>query len=127
MNARSLAIAGLVLAGLAAGYVVLPLFPERPLALPWFGYGLVTIGGAVGVPLLMGSIGSGGNHLLAVRLWPAIGAVAIVLVAAGAAGSAVSLGHRSVSSPAMLAIALGAGLLLGLGLVKWAIRQQRQR
>ena len=127
MNARTLAIAALAIAGWMAGYLVLPLFPERALALPWFGPVLVVIGGALGVPMVLGSIGSSGNHRLVVRLWPAIGAVAIVLVAAGAAGSAVSLGHSAVSGPGILVMAFGAGLLLGLAVVKWAIRQQRQR
>lgn len=127
MHTRALTITALALAAAVAGPLLLPLLPVGSSAVPWFGHLLALVAGAIGVPMLLGSVGSGGNFQAVARLWAVVGGLAIVLAAAGASAVAVSLGTGAVSRVALLALSAGAGLLAGLAIVKAAIRQGRAR
>lgn len=125
MNTRALTITALALAAAVAGPLLLQLLPAGALVVPWFGHVLALVAGAIGVPLLLGSAGSGGNFQAVARLWAVVGGLATVLAAAGASAVAVSLGAGAVDRVALLALSAGAGLLAGLAIVKAAIRNGR--
>lgn len=122
MNRRQAAIAGLVLAGLLAGSALPRAWAGAPADLPGYGYLLLAVGLAIGVPVALGSVGTSGAYGTVVRLWSGLGALAILLACAGL-GVAGRAALDAGSSPlAWLLLAGGTGLLAGLGIVKLAIR-----
>ncbi len=127
MKSRSLTIAMLAVAGVVAGPFFLRIFPDGQLTLPWFSHVIVIIGSAVGIPFLLGSIGTNGNYKTVARLWAGLGALAILLVASGTSSAALSLRSASVSELSLLVLSTGLGLFVGLGIVKLAIHQARAK
>ena len=96
-------------------------------AWPWWAYPVLAAVAALAVPMLLGSAGTGGTYQRVTQLWAALRAVATVLAAAGLTALSVpqtGAGH-SLWPPA--ALALAAGLVAGMGLVKLALRKARTR
>ncbi len=126
MPSRPAVVTVLAAAGVLLGLGVAQFLPQVQLALPWFAYVLIALGCALGLPALLGSMGSSGDYKAVARLWSLCAAMALVLVTLAAASAALSLRSGRVSSLSLLALALGLGLFAGLGLVKLALRQARQ-
>jgi hypothetical protein len=125
MITRASAITALSIAGMLIGPFSLGLLPVGQLTVPWFGHLLLFAGSALGVPIALGSVGTRGAYSTVTRLWSAFGAVAILLVSAGASAAAFAAGALASKPLPLLAITLGLGMFSGLAIVKLAIAKAR--
>jgi hypothetical protein len=125
MNPRTFVIAAVAVIGVVLGPFVLPALPLGQASIGWFTCLLVFIGCAIGLPVVLASVGTSGRYKGMTRLWSLFGILAILLLASGASTAALSLGSAGFGPASLLALAFGAGLLAGLGVVKLALRQAR--
>jgi hypothetical protein len=127
MNTRTLVIAAVALVGLVFGPAVLRAVPNGQPAIGWFTYLLVFGGCAIGLPVGLASLGTGGRYRSMTRLWSLLGVLAILLVTSGASAAVLSLGSAGLGPSSLLSLASGAGMLAGLAMVKLAVRKARAR
>lgn len=119
---RSTTLAVLAIAGVLLGLAASAVLPAGPPSLPWYGAVLAGLACAIGVPVVLGSVGTRGAYQAMTRLWSAFGAAAILLAAAGATAAVLSIGGAGRGNLPWLSLAAGAGLFAGLGLVKLSVR-----
>lgn len=96
-------------------------------AWPWWAYPVLAAVAALAVPMLLGSAGTGGTYQRVTQLWAVLRAVATVLAAAGLTALAAAQAGAGHSRWPPAALALAAGLVAGMGLVKLALRTARTR
>jgi hypothetical protein len=129
MNLRTVAILIAVLFGLVAGpaaiHTLLPTMPHGDVAIPWLTLFMGYVACAIGLPLVLVSLASSGNYQAMVRAWSVFGLIGIWCVAAGVSDVLHSPGRSTTESHALVLMAVGLGLLSGLGLVKLSIRRNR--
>ena len=132
MHPRTVGVAAITIAGVLLGWLAGPVLPAAQAAIPWYGHALAMLAAAIGVPMLLASVGTSGDYKAMARLWSVAGASAILLVASGASAGLWSTvgngaGLARIGSLPLLALAVGSGLFAGLGLVKLSIRKARVR
>lgn len=129
MNLRTVAILIAILVGLVAGpptiHALLPAMPHADGAIPWLTLLIGYAACVVGLPFVLVSLVSSGNYRAMVRAWSVFGLAGIWCVAAGISDVLRPPAPSTAESHALVLVAVGLGLLSGLGLVKLIIRRHR--
>jgi hypothetical protein len=129
MNSRTVTILFAILFGLVAGpatiHALWPAMPRADGAIPWLALLIGYTACAIGLPFVLVSLASSGTYRAMVRAWSIFGLVGIWCVAAGVSDVLRSPGRSTAESHALVLMAVGLGLLSGLGLVKLSIRRHR--
>lgn len=127
MNKRAVIVVIVLLVGLVGGPALL-LAPERHAATAtWSVLLLAFCAAGAAVPVGLAALASQGLYKAMVRAWSLIGLLAIALLAAGVSTLALAFAAFGVALDATLPMALGAGLVAGLGIVKLSIRRGRAK
>jgi hypothetical protein len=129
MNLRTVFIVAAVLLGLAAGpaaiHALLPAMPRGDGAIPWFALSITFVACAIGLPFVLISLASSGNYKATVQAWSVFGLLGLVCVSTGVSDALRPPGSSAAESHAFVLVAIGLGLLSGLGLVKLSIHRNR--
>ena len=124
MNSRGVLVALALIAGALSGSGMLESASLAEPPLHWPDLGLIFVGSAFSLPLVLGLQALAGNNKALRWGWSFFALAAVFLVAGGVSAVAVSVFRNQVAPSSFMFLVVGIGLSIGAALVKMAFSRR---